>query len=918
MQSKNLEQKSRWSDYLYLGYTNIRSANNKILDIRSCITLRNLDILVLIETWLSSETPSEIFRLPEYTIHRRDRKSRGGGIMIATRNELRVQEVNTNSQCELLAVDIYNNNNTRQSLRIIAAYNPKASDTTYLKELLIGIAALIESKQHYIILGDFNINYSQTATNNICHQSQIINDFTSEHWPIEQLLTMPTRGSNIIDYLLTNKATLITNIEYNAPISSSDHEFITFIVKLQQFKTKHRIQYQNFNDAKYDDISETIIKNMQTTNNSTANANQLWRQFYKAVWISINNHITTRSVYKFKQNNISNKCFALFKKYNRLYRKYKASGNHRYKLAYKRHKYTFKRLIKYDKIQQEQKLLSQPNSRNFFRYIRNVLKPKATVSTIITNSNTSLRSDDHISDAFNEFFSSSYKNDSFENVSVGASDSNGAIVISESLIKKALTNVKHSGGKGIDSIPMVFWTNSIPYIIAIIKDLFNKIANGHYYPTEWSTNLIIPIYKKKGDANRIQNYRLISLLCTIARIYEYCIYLIIKPILEPLLNDKQHGFRANKSTLTNLIDSYHLVYKTLDSSNPIDMVTIDLSKAFDTIDRSLLMKKLKAKGIKEPLLKAIETIIKNRQQRVLHNESISKAAPITSGVPQGSVLSPLLFATYIDDLLSDTQFAYVVSYADDIKILSSSCESLQKEIDKIYKWSLDNRMSINATKCESIYFGAKNTKSVYYINNSPIPQVSCLRDLGVLIDDKLTFHEHIQKTRQKYLKLIGLIFKTVHTRDHNAYLRLYNSCIIPVIEYGATLYSLVSQFNITLLEGIQRKFTKRLFIRTQPHCAEVPSYLYRLKLYSLHTLKARHQSLDVITVYKIIKGTFPIQSFRIHRSLRRDHLIIISPIKTALFRNSFFHRSITNWNKKIVKFPTSLPQLKRHLLICFS
>ena len=288
-------------------------------------------------------------------------------------------------------------------------------------------------------------------------------------------------------------------------------------------------------------------------------------------------------------------------------------------------------------------------------------------------------------------------------------------------------------------------------------------------------------------------------------------YLICKPILEPTLSDRQHGFRPRKSTITNLLESYHLIYKTLGKRTHIDMVTIDMSKAFDTIDRSILITKLKAKGIKEPLINSIEYILKHKKQQVLIRDCKSNPLPVTSGVPQGSVLSPLLFAAFIDDLLSSVHYAYTISYADDIKIISESSKDLQNEIDRIYNWATCNHMDINVVKCESIHCGPKNPKAIYYINNSAIPQVSNLRDLGLQIDDRLTFREHTVKTRQKCLRIIGLIFRIIHVRDAEAYLLLYKTCVLPIIEYCAIIYSLVSHSNINFLEGIQRKFTTPLF-----------------------------------------------------------------------------------------------------------
>ena len=187
----------------------------------------------------------------------------------------------------------------------------------------------------------------------------------------------------------------------------------------------------------------------------------------------------------------------------------------------------------------------------------------------------------------------------------------------------------------------------------------------------------------------------------------------------------------------------------------------------------------------------------------------------------------------------------------------------------------------------------------YTCEGTIIPTVHKIRDLGVIVDDTLSFRDQVMNIKYKSLKLISMLFKSLSSTSAALYLFAYLSFIIPTIEYGSFLFALNSKNNIKTLEKIQRIFTRRLFLRCRAVGSVIPHYRERLREFHLSTLENRFNRSDLLTLYKIINHGISVPSFQISFSTRHSHLIILRPVRLSLYKNSFFHRSLTDWNKCI-------------------
>ena len=226
---------------------------------------------------------------------------------------------------------------------------------------------------------------------------------------------------------------------------------------------------------------------------------------------------------------------------------------------------------------------------------------------------------------------------------------------------------------------------------------------------------ITPLFKNEGSRLNCENYRPISKTPALCRIFETAVRLKLEEVVSNKLSNFQHGFRHNHSTITNLLFTYEYIFKKINDNINCDVLYIDFSKAFDKIPTDILLSKLNKLSVPNNLIKLIFALLDNRKQIVRIGGSDSEPLEITSGVPQGSPLSPTLFNLFIDDLLRLKFSSNICAYADDIKLFGLADGSLQADLDMIVNWSQSNGMLINIHKSCVMRFGRKKSKyQIFY------------------------------------------------------------------------------------------------------------------------------------------------------------------------------------------------------------
>ena len=277
-------------------------------------------------------------------------------------------------------------------------------------------------------------------------------------------------------------------------------------------------------------------------------------------------------------------------------------------------------------------------------------------------------------------------------------------------------------------------------------------------------NACLPLFKNAGKPHQISSYRPISLCCSLSKIFEKLLLFQIEDHSRSmnLLSAHQHGFRKSYSTVTNLLSTYDFVGKHLDNHDSVDVIYLDFRKAFDKLSHKLLITKLSNMKFSNTILNWLSNFLSDRTQAVVINGSISNPIRVASGVPQGSLLGPILFLLYLNDIFELKLNANLIAFADDTKIYDvvSQLKNLSSDLLMIEEWCIRNEMELNVEKCAVIHFDPHNPISSYYLNDVLIPVVDHYKDLGIIIDSHLSFSTHVSFLVKKCIALIRVISKS--------------------------------------------------------------------------------------------------------------------------------------------------------------
>ena len=376
-----------------------------------------------------------------------------------------------------------------------------------------------------------------------------------------------------------------------------------------------------------------------------------------------------------------------------------------------------------------------------------------------------------------------------------------------------------------------------------------------------------------------------------------------------ILTNNQFGFRSGKSTVDQLLLVYNIVSKNLDLGGVTDVVLFDFSKAFDVVCHDLLIDKLKLIGLEGNLLDWVSSFLLDRLMRVCVKDQISQPRSVLSGVPQGSVLRPLLFLVYVNSIASQLSSDYKI-FADDLKLYAcvvhapgttslSSTAQVQTDIDTLHSTAASWGLKMNSKKCAVLRF-SKNRASavppVYFIDGHHIPSVESHVDLGVTVDCHLKFHEHARSVVHKASGLAQSFLRSTVCRSREFMLFLLITHLRPVLEYGSCVWNTGYLEDLRTLENVQRRWTKQI------EGLSTLSYADRLRSLNLYSCQGRLMRADLIQCWKIFNGKScitPVDLFCLPPQARtRGHCHRIFPTCTRSdVRKRFFTvRCIAAWN----------------------
>jgi hypothetical protein len=477
-------------------------------------------------------------------------------------------------------------------------------------------------------------------------------------------------------------------------------------------------------------------------------------------------------------------------------------------------------------------------------------------------------------------------------------------------INKIINNIKQDTSPGLDGLTPTMIKVAAPYIDNILVTIINASLEAGVFPDNLKIARVTPIYKE-GEKDLVSNYRPISVLNCISKIFETVIYNRLLNYLNTydIITNSQFGFRKGRTTAMPLIEAIDKITAASEASHSTIAVFLDLKKAFDTLNHDLLLKKLYHYGIRGVPFKLLKDYLTNRTQQVYYNNTYSNLLPISTGVPQGSILGPLLFIVFINDIVNTSEILDFYIFADDTNVLASGSNIydlssiINLELKKMNNWFLINKLSINTEKTKYMLFHAhknEDTNFTISINDITIERVSSCKFLGVLIDSKLNWKKHITYLQSKLSCAIGLIYRIRYKINKGIFLLIYNALIGSHLSYCNIVWGSTYHTSLNSLFILQKKAIKiGLKLPKLTHDADVFKSTNILTVYQLNTLQT------VTFVYSALNFLLPskyhdyfsiIANLHSH-NLRSKTNLQIYFMKTNLRKFSIKNRGPILWNK---------------------
>ena len=499
---------------------------------------------------------------------------------------------------------------------------------------------------------------------------------------------------------------------------------------------------------------------------------------------------------------------------------------------------------------------------------------------------------------------------------------------------KQLCDLKTNKAKGLDNISPLFLKIAAPVIAQPLCHVLNCSVQSGIFPSQWKLAKVTPLHKK-GPTDCMGNFRPISILCTLSKILERHVHNHLYNYLmtENLLHPSQSGFRPNHSCETALAHMTDAWINALDKGNMVGTLFIDLRKAFDSVDHSLLLKKLSIYGCSEPSMEWFKSYLTNRWQCVDIKNVHSEYEPVSCGVPQGSILGPLLFLLFVNDLslclshctaslYADDSTAYV--FGQDLKAIE---EKLNVDARNISKWCSENKLDINVqkTKCMLITTPQRratmaSTNLAIYINNEVVPNSNCEKLLGVHVHNSFDWSEQVSyvcKCINFRLRVFKQISKFLTPQARTIYC---NSYVLPYLDYCNTVWGNTTQSNILKVFRLQKYASRLTFDNFESRSAELMEKLNWLPLHY------RIEYNKLIMMFKALNNTAPMyisDMFKYNtnpvyslRSASAEKLFLPKP-HSEILRKGLSYSGPKLWNSlpKNMKNCNSLCQFKNLLYV---
>ena len=909
------------SKYLSVIHHNVQSILPKLDEIY--IELKGFDILTFSETWLNENTHTDDLHLTSFhSPERKDRASnRYGGVILYVKSCFaysRRRDLEPDG-LECIWVDLFLNH---KHILVGTFYRPPGSTAQYFDLIEESIQLAVDTNINDIIItGDFNFDLLKPATNrfisSLCHQ-----------FGLQQIIEEPTHftenSSSLIDiFLVSNVSSIISscvcdpylnqNVRYHCPVLS------VFNFQKPRFKTFERKVWR-YDNADYDLLREKAAQVNWTEfeENSVDEFNSdILKKIHKVTEECIPNKSV--KVRPFEPPWINTQIKRKIRCRKRAYKKAKLRNTEYLWQNFRRIRNETTQLIRQCKKQYYENLANKLHESNvsckdWWKILKSFIKQndKSQIPTL-SSEDKSISDSTEKADLLNEYFSKqSTLNDQhkqvpqIENCNVYLPTP----IINTDEVKDVLRSLQVGKASGPDEINNRILRELANVLSNPLCKLFNKSLNESRVPSTWKEANVCAIYKK-GDPSQVGNYRPVSLLSNLDKAMERILFKYIFNFLKDndFLSSYQSGFIPGDSTVNQLTFLYNSFCKALDEGKEIRVIFFDISKAFDRVWHKGLVAKLKGAGINGKLLSWLQNYLTDRRQRVVIPGGTSEWSFIRAGVPQGSILGPLMFLIYINDIVNSIQ-SNIRLFADDTSLYlivdhpDTTAIALQNDISVITNWANKWLVNFNPAKTESLLISRKINKPDHptlTMLNEDITEVETHKHLGIILSGDGSWHHHIEFIKTKAWQRVNIMRKLKYLLNRKSLEIIYTSFIRPILEYANVIWDNCTEYEKQDLEKIQNEAG-----RIATGCTKLVSLRDLYKETGWDTLSTRRNNQKLLLFYKMINNLTPsylaslVPAYVLDSSnynLRNSNNLRSIHARTQLYSASFLPSVISSWNE---------------------
>ena len=888
---------------------NCRSLCPKIDDLRLLAEAKSPHVILLCETWLDDSISNDEICINNYNLIRRDRSRHGGGIAMYVRDNIPFSTILSHPSIEFLLISL---KLKHCSLLCALFYRPPSSDSTALSLLESSLEAIPPAKlKNLVLLGDFNIDVTTT------HLPPLLQSLVDK-LSLQQVVSSPTRVTNrsstTIDHAYISDSLTFNSCVTLPPIEGSDHNciLVSLGVSPPPLPKTSRRKVWLYKRADFDSANRSLSC-IPSFFFPGKDVNAFWQQWADLFLTTMSTFIPSKSI--LPRRNLpyfSKELVLLVRRKQRHFAQAKRLNTPRSWSKYNKVRNKVTTALRSAKRDYLTKLSSKVQSpKDFWPLVHKLNPNRQRIPSVLSHQSISADTPSEKVNLLNKFFSSCFSQESQTSLhspqNLSSSDTSlSSISCSEDEVHHLLSTYKLKTASGPDGISSTMLRNTAPAISPSLTSLFNLSLKSGVVPSAWKSSNVTPILKS-GNPTLVSNYRPISLLSLVSKVLERIVHNRVSKYLSTnsLLSNQQFGFRAGSSTQEALLTIINDWHQLLSSNRQIGVVFLDVKKAFDSVPHSQILDSLAKFGISGPLLSWFSNYLSGRLQRVVLDGSSSSPTSVTSGVPQGSILGPLLFIIFMDSiskvpLLSN---AKLYLYADDIVLFmplnnTRDVHTLQDNINLVHQWAKDHGLTLNSAKSNVLPI-TRSTHPIplhLCVDRNPIPVVSSVKYLGVTITSKLSWSEHVNNISKATRRQLSLIYRKFANATPQARSHIFRTAVLPKLDYCSSVWDPHLSTLVSSLESVQ-KYACRVVTKHW-------RYDYETLLSNLgwQTLRTRRKLQKLKVCYTILshQSCIPATTFTPHPHpsprLHHNRALLTPFVRTVAHKSSFFIDIIPLWN----------------------